>query len=495
MTSTVAIHLTETGVWSCCDEVEWAGSVVVRSSSDGSVSAVLDTECRSPEDSPLRFLEDDHLDVDGGVVSLPDALVALLRAVTAKLGFTTSVDSLVLSYPTEWGSRRRSTLEEAGSSVSARTILVPVACAIARSAGEASAAPGTSRNIIVLECRPSGTTASYLVSGPDGLEVVDCDHDPDPGVEDPGTVADTEIAALAERVSRDRSVDRILVAGLVESLDFSSLHRAVGGVFAETVDVRSVSGTTIARALEFGWRDRVDQPPVPATPRVHWLEPAPEPAERRGPRPGWLVGAAMTVVLVIGLWAVFAPARHESGGGGGAVAELESTSASTSLPALAPTSAAQPVRAEDAVLDRGRFRLTVPERWRERTLPPNSPSVGRTELMPDGGADRRIILVQNEVRAGSGYREVAATLAEKRAVRMSGRGEPGLFGAIESGVVFGGRSGLSYEEFPDENSLVEWHVLVEHDLQVSIGCQFLLGEWAAIESECEQVVGSVVIIP
>ncbi|MFZ2177835.1 MAG: type VII secretion-associated protein, partial [Rhodococcus sp. (in: high G+C Gram-positive bacteria)] len=72
---------------------------------------------------------------------------------------------------------------------------------------------------------------------------------------------------------------------------------------------------------------------------------------------------------------------------------------------------------------------------------------------------------------------------------------PDLFGGLERDVVFGGRPGISYNEFPDESSSVKWHVLVERDLQVSVGCQFLSGEWDAIEGVCAEMVRSLVIAP
>jgi type VII secretion-associated protein (TIGR03931 family) len=62
--------------------------------------------------------------------------------------------------------------------------------------------------------------------------------------------------------------------------------------------------------------------------------------------------------------------------------------------------------------------------------------------------------------------------------------------AIRRDVVFAGRPGLAYSEHPEDGSTVDWHVIVEHSIQISIGCQYRTGGQDSITPICEDLANS-----
>ncbi|AHK30037.1 hypothetical protein Pd630_LPD02814 [Rhodococcus opacus PD630] len=464
MMSSVAIHLTESGIWSCAQGVTTAAH----------------------EMTPLCFVDDEFVDVDGGVLAVSDALATVFRSAIDDAGEAAPIATAVLSHPTEWGSARRNVLSDAGSRVAGDTVLVPVAVA----AAEGAAVSGG--RWVVLESRTVGATASYVVGEVGGYRVVECDHDPslcpDEGIDEWATA----IVELGARARGDRPVDGILLTGVGESQERTSMRDAVIAHASPNADVRIVTGEEIARALASSLVDATDEPAAMTVPQANWLEPALQGSERgarRSTRPTFFAVAAVLAVVV---GAVLVFTLREPGTGTESVRALDA-SAAPAAPNLTLTRSVAPTTTTTtaaAALEVGGIRVTLPSGWKERAPAASSSSGSRVELVPAGGADRRIIITQNAVREGAGYDEVAATLAAK----IAQRGRPELFGEPERDVVFGGRPGIAYSEFPDASSVVRWHVLVERDLQVSVGCQFLAEEWASIESVCEEVVRSLVIV-
>ncbi|WP_370180583.1 type VII secretion-associated protein [Rhodococcus wratislaviensis] len=441
------------------------------------------------EMTPLCFVDDEYVDVDGGVRSVSDALAAVFRSVTDRAGNAAPIATAVLSYPTEWGSARRNVLSDAGARVAAATVLVPVAVA----AAEGAAVSGG--RWLVLESRTVGATAGYVVGEVGGYRVVDCEHDPslcaDEGIDEWATA----IVELGARARGDRPVDGILLTGVGDSQERTSMRDAVIAAASPIADVRIVTGEEIAHALASSLDAVADDPTAMTVPQANWLEPAlqgSEHGDRRSSRPTFFAVAAVAAVLAVVVGAVLVFTLREPGAGTESVRALDASAAPaqptptltrSSVPTTTTTTTA-------AALEAGGIRVTLPSGWKERPPAASSSSGSRLELVPAGGADRRIIITQNAVREGAGYDEVAATLAAKIAQR--GRSE--LFGELERDVVFGGRPGIAYSEFPERSSVVRWHVLVERDLQVSVGCQFLAEEWESIENVCEEVVRSLVIV-
>jgi type VII secretion-associated protein (TIGR03931 family) len=106
---------------------------------------------------------------------------------------------------------------------------------------------------------------------------------------------------------------------------------------------------------------------------------------------------------------------------------------------------------------------------------------------PDDG--RRLILVQTRVRDDSTQASVAASLRN----RLGQRGDD-VVTEFSPSTRFAGRDVISYREAPASGSAIRWYVLVDHALQVSIGCQPGTGA-EPVDVECEQAVRTAGIAP
>ncbi|ATL65798.1 type VII secretion-associated protein [Nocardia terpenica] len=133
----------------------------------------------------------------------------------------------------------------------------------------------------------------------------------------------------------------------------------------------------------------------------------------------------------------------------------------------------------------GRIRAQIPLDWRVAT-----DTAARVDIMPNDGARQRITLVQQPLTAGSGVADVARDLDAQIGNRPVGSASP-----LRRDVVFGDRPGLSYEEYPGDETTVRWQILVDSGIEVGIGCQYPSGTWQSIAATCEQVVHDIRINP
>lgn len=135
----------------------------------------------------------------------------------------------------------------------------------------------------------------------------------------------------------------------------------------------------------------------------------------------------------------------------------------------------------------GRISFQLPEGWRIVSAPGDGKS--RIDLTPEDGSRHRMTVVQTALVAGSGYEQVAANLEAQVAQRPNG-----ALSDVKREVVFGGRSGLAYTERPLDGSTVRWHVLLEHGIQVSVGCQYVGESGPELSNTCERFGSSVHVI-
>jgi type VII secretion-associated protein (TIGR03931 family) len=137
----------------------------------------------------------------------------------------------------------------------------------------------------------------------------------------------------------------------------------------------------------------------------------------------------------------------------------------------------------------GRVSLTVPAGWRRTSDPPDATgAIGFTSIAsPDD--DRRILLVQNAVRADSTPASVATSLRN----RLGQRGADAV-AEFSADTTFAGRRVISYRETPGSGAPIRWYVVVASALQVSVGCQ-PGSQGQAIDAACASAVGSVSIAP
>lgn len=115
----------------------------------------------------------------------------------------------------------------------------------------------------------------------------------------------------------------------------------------------------------------------------------------------------------------------------------------------------------------------------------------RMVLIPPTAPERRIVVTVQELVPGSTLEQVASELG----AAVDARGPDSPIGSLEPARHFGGRVGISYVERPADASTVLWRVLVESDVQVSIGCQFEGPDSSAIDTECDLATQTLEIVP
>ena len=112
-------------------------------------------------------------------------------------------------------------------------------------------------------------------------------------------------------------------------------------------------------------------------------------------------------------------------------------------------------------------------------------AAGRMDLIPASGNDRKIVIVEKELRAGVEFDAVEIDLREQlSAIRIHSASE-----TSKSTVAVDGRKVLCTGNFRMDIPKFGGRICLR-GRQVSIGCQYLVGEWDAFEPECVQIVES-----
>ncbi|MFT4127166.1 MAG: type VII secretion-associated protein [Gordonia sp. (in: high G+C Gram-positive bacteria)] len=360
---------------------------------------------------------------------------------------------LIVGHPSTWGGIRRAILVRAAALVAADVRLVPRAILIARSHAD----------LTVSRCAVVETThrPDYPAEHPRRAPVWDVqilcrgagdweiersgvlEPDGDPGVDGPA------VEALV-----DDRVEAVFVAGS----DDDEVARAVDLVseFGVAGRVSAIDPGLIARWGARATRRR----PVgdPAALFAGLPDPVPtRPGRSRLLRWGLPVVALVAVIIA----AAMIGGRH-------------------------PTSP-RPGSHQVVV---GRTTLLVPTGWRRSDPPADSGGPGQTRTVfasTDDGS--RLLVIQSPVRADSTLASVAVSLRN----RIAQRGED-VVAEFSASTRFGGRDVISYREIPVSGSAIRWYVLVEKDLQVSVGCQVGTGG-DAIDGPCADAVRTAVIAP
>ncbi|MGC4934193.1 type VII secretion-associated protein [Gordonia sp. DT30] len=149
--------------------------------------------------------------------------------------------------------------------------------------------------------------------------------------------------------------------------------------------------------------------------------------------------------------------------------------------------------ATDRQVTQGRTTVLIPSGWQRTEQGPVSGAPGPAAqsravfVAPDDGS--RILLIQSPVRSGSTPSSVAVSLRN----RIAQRGDD-VVSEFSASTLFAGRDVISYREAPASGAPIRWYVLVEHDLQVSLGCQAGTGG-DSVDTPCATAVASVRIAP
>lgn len=439
---------------------------------DGFVFA--DAAARRPPESQVDVVAriGDRSPADGPDLSA--ALTGLMQYAAAAVGAPPDAGTAVVVYPTRWSERRRKIAHSAARNIARNATLVTAAVA-ARQAVTASPVD----RCVTVEVTDDGITASLLATGPDSAAAPAVTRT---AVADGLGAADLETAdgfarfdELVGSVAGPVDPDVLLVTGTPGEPSGVALCERIGERLGRGIRVVPVAASEMLAAVTAPSAAATAEPPIPAT--AQWLtdvraaEP-PRPAIRRR----WILGAAgMTVaVAVVGGAMLGHDAETVRAPETGAVAEGSD--------GRVPAGTVPSARSPSTRFELGPVRLELPEQWQLRNT-----GSERSELVPVGGADRRIVVVHHRLDDGMDEAAVAAVLERRAAERA------GVVRDLDVDTTFGDRSVIAYTEVPEEFSTVRWFVLVDRGWQIAVGCQFLVGEWPGIGKECEQAVHTVAV--
>ncbi|WP_328390970.1 type VII secretion-associated protein [Nocardia sp. NBC_00416] len=471
--SSVEIALTETRLWAWSANTHTDLTPSVVPSGDGR-SLVVGEPLAPPSIavSPVQLITADRIAYDPALPTPGDALAAVVGHTLDQLRITAPCAALAVVHPTEWDQHRLAVLESAALRYSSHVTLQTTAV-------RAVTVSQRIRDVrtVVLEFGPLSTTASTVVPAENGPRLEYCEHEPALAAAEISAGDDgvTAFGALLDRLRHGGRVNSVIVVGRTDA-DFLNLIAAVVADRCGNAELLVVAGTDLVRVRQ---HETAAQRPTlpPAESDAEWLQPLRErAAASRPPR--------SRTPLYIGAAAVLAVAVLIAGGIG--IARLSGDDAEAV--ASAPTTTAGPADAQlpepgSGPSTFGALQLTVPEGWRVKD--PSAATDRRLELVPDMGLRARITVTQQPVAPDVGYDRIAATLEAQIAGRPAGSVSP-----IRRDVVFAGRPGLAYSEHPDDGSTVDWHVIVEHSIQISIGCQYQTGGQDSISHICEDLANS-----
>lgn len=436
MSGRAALCFADNGVWS-----GYAGqeAVLPRFLSVGSADA--------GSLSPLVFADAPRVAAGGRLYPTAAAVQALLAGLIDQLDVPRPVSKLVCGYPAHWGSARRAMLTAAMRDVARETQLVPTASALAKRSN-------SSGPVLVVECAELETLASVVQ--PDGTvaacEIATC------GLAD-GDSAAASIAAAAAAAATGHSPALVLLAG---GADPAALMNALTTEFSP-VPVQVADWPDTVRALLAGQ----DNPAAsPASRQLDSVPPWPV-QQRRVPKPV-LVGAALTAVVAVAaagsVWVSHRGSGHDS-------------PAAAHSAAAPPASSALPRRGANI----GPVQVFPPPDWSRADG--TRPGITWTEFT---GPDKLRLLVQIGL-----LKEPITFEALGKVLERETQKEPGRYVDLRHRTSLGGRDGIGYREFNGTKQEITWHVLLEGQIQISIGCGYPTGRWTSIAAECAAFVRSV----
>ncbi len=289
-------------------------------------------------------------------------------------------------------------------------------------------------------------------------------------------------------------------AGLVGADVVDSPHRCrpvSGSDMVRAMAARagiSQFGSTTADVYGGGGVDQVDTENSHLLPQpvrsAAWLSDAtPDPVESTRPRVVVLASTAVVVVAVLVAVSVLL-LRNTTGHSSVAASPPTSEVVVPSTGPFEPLEPLEPLESESAPesesesdserFQRGRAGVELPSTWTARA------EADRLIMVPPDLPDRRIVMTASELRPGTSFDEVADELIDAAARR----GSDSTLSDFTRATDVNGRVALSYVETPDADSVVKWQVFVEHDLQISIGCQSGTGEDELLAEECSRAVST-----
>jgi type VII secretion-associated protein (TIGR03931 family) len=192
------------------------------------------------------------------------------------------------------------------------------------------------------------------------------------------------------------------------------------------------------------------------------------PTPRRRRTSVWLVvgGVLVVVAAVIGFVAIDQPGQSAARGAAG------------STPTAAATSAPVYLAQYD-------YRFPLPVGWSQTASDPNNLGTGITPQNAPSSFDEIYVeefRLDNDATAAP---SVTITDLRKKVQGAGGRG-------FNASARYAGRS-VVYYQLPGNGFVVDWYVMFQGKIQVSVGCQYPSGTRSNIDSACQQVVSGATI--
>ncbi|WP_378737288.1 type VII secretion-associated protein [Nocardia brasiliensis] len=484
--STVELVVTETRIWARGATTHWDVPPSIVLGSNG-FDLVVGESLTPPTQvsSVVQYVPAEAVALLPRVPSVVEALVAVFAAVLENLRVAAPCDRITMICPTEWGAARRTVLEQAARRFTGEVAFEELAVrAVASDEGTSH-----SRRTLVLEFGALTTTATAVIRSHQGVHIESCEHAPTLALDEilPESRGRADLCALIDRLLDGQPADLAQTVCVTDPAKLDLLRAVVQQRCGAGVALRALTGPDLIRGRQ---TEPIHRPDSPATlPQNEWMRPLREraAAQQSGRDGTRYVGVAVAALVVVAAAVVGAVVFLNRSGDSPTAAPTTTsvpTSAVAEPPTVAPTTTA--TAGPETV---GRVRFQVPDGWHLTSTPdPNNRS--RIDLSPNDGARLRVTVTQTPVAAGAGYEQVAAKLEAQINQRPAG-----VMSELKRDVVYGGRSTLAYTERPGDGSTVRWHVLVEHGIQVSVGCQYAGDNWQSLSVTCEKFGSSVRVIP
>ncbi|MFI9506391.1 type VII secretion-associated protein [Nocardia sp. NPDC052566] len=475
--------ITDTRLWARSGTTHWDTVPSVLPGSNGETLVVGEPlELPSPAVSVVRLISAGRIGFLPRWPTVDEALRAIFYTTSTNLRIWDRCSSITVVHPSSWGASRRKILGTAARNIAPDVVLDTIATRAAMVGRDGA----RHQKIAVIEVSPLSTTASLVGCRGDEAWIEACEHEPTVGSAD--LTADERspdrFADLITRLFADgRDADSILVLGVSDPALLERIRTAVVATCPLPLDVRPIAGADLLGPHQESMPSaRIERGTESLSPE--WFGSLRERAAATKPprnrRAALLTVAALSAAIaVVAAGIVFAVRRDDAPAVAQPTPVVESTV--SAAPPPAPTSHRPTTETF------GRLTAQIPVGW-HRVGPNDRAADARVVLVPDDGTRQRITVIQNPLTSGSGYEQVAANLDAQLKQRPSG-----TVTDLRRDVVFGGRPGLAYNELPGDKSQVEWHVTIDRDTQVSLGCQYLEGGRDIAIHVCEQFAAHLVV--
>lgn len=493
----IAIHLGSRGIWASFGERRWSGSALVERVDGALVAAGSAPRNARNAVAPLDFIDDEYLLVDLSPVPVVNAAAVVLGHAAREVDVSRREIGMTLSHPSHWGSARVARLLHCARQVCRDTTAVPVALAAVRGAGFSVPAFPTGQQAsiwVVLETALDDVVVSCVSATGQRCELLGVEL---VSVDDTDGDRAHRIAAAASTVVRSSRIDGVLIVG--SGGDCDSVWPEALNTFFQVPPPRLVSAHDVLKGLEcvdgpVGRTARMGRGAPPAD----WISRTMSERPRTPRRWSILAVGGVVVAVLIGatawLWSGQTPLEVQATGGPStsSVAEVPtSAAAAESSVDPSPEPDTNPTPNSPAELSRAGLSFELPSGWRENPAGGilQEPRV-RFELVWEGDASRRIVVVRADLDRSFDIGTVTSELGERVAHDATGK-----FTDFDPTAAAGNRTGIAYREHPGDGSEVRWLVVVEDSVQVSIGCQYLDGQWGELHEDCDRIITTLVIEP